>query len=70
MKIYIKLLTFNDSRADEAVARCQNSPSGGPASSPGLSLLLCCFRDLCNHEDSPVARARLNLTLHEGKLFN
>lgn len=50
----------------EALSRCQNSPgSGGPPSSSDHSLLLCCFRDLCNHEDSPVARARLNLTTNE-----
>ncbi|XP_075977704.1 BMP and activin membrane-bound inhibitor homolog isoform X1 [Anticarsia gemmatalis] len=49
----------------EALTRCQNSPgSGGPPPSEH-SLLLCCFRDLCNHEDSPIARARLNLTNNE-----
>ncbi|GBP61856.1 BMP and activin membrane-bound inhibitor homolog [Eumeta japonica] len=48
---------------EEAVSKCQNTPSERPAA-PGRahSLLLCCFRDLCNHEDSPIARARLNLT--------
>ncbi|KAJ8721900.1 hypothetical protein PYW08_004302 [Mythimna loreyi] len=50
----------------EALSRCQNSPgSGGPPPSSEHSLLLCCFRDLCNHEDSPLARARLNLTSNE-----
>ncbi|XP_063383585.1 uncharacterized protein LOC134669899 [Cydia fagiglandana] len=49
--------------AEEAVSRCQNSPSADiRPPSREHSLLLCCFRDLCNHEDSPLARARLNLT--------
>ncbi|KAM3962631.1 BMP and activin membrane-bound inhibitor homolog [Aphomia sociella] len=48
----------------EALSHCQNSPGGTP-SSAGQSLLLCCFRDLCNHEDSPLARARLNMTATE-----
>lgn len=49
--------------AEEAVSRCQNSPSADiRPPSKEHSLLLCCFRDLCNHEDSPLARARLNLT--------
>ncbi|XP_013183243.1 BMP and activin membrane-bound inhibitor homolog [Amyelois transitella] len=44
----------------EAMAHCQNSPGGTPTLAH--SLLLCCFNDLCNHEDSPQARARLNVT--------
>ncbi|XP_053610033.1 BMP and activin membrane-bound inhibitor homolog [Plodia interpunctella] len=47
----------------EARAHCQNTPGGSPALAP--SLLLCCFQDLCNHEDSPQARARLNVTSSE-----
>lgn len=48
----------------EALSRCHNSPSGGGGAAGAWdhSLLLCCFSDLCNHEDSPLARARLNLT--------
>ncbi|CAG4940661.1 unnamed protein product [Parnassius apollo] len=46
----------------EALSRCQNSPSAGLPPPGEHSLLLCCFRDLCNHEDSPLARARLNMT--------
>ncbi|XP_014369786.2 BMP and activin membrane-bound inhibitor homolog [Papilio machaon] len=45
----------------EALSYCQNSPSSA-APRGQHSLLLCCFRDLCNHEDSPLARIRLNLT--------
>ncbi|XP_050675920.1 BMP and activin membrane-bound inhibitor homolog [Leptidea sinapis] len=53
-------------REEEALSHCQNAPSS-TAGLPGRehSLLLCCFRDLCNHEDSPLARARLNLTAHD-----
>ncbi|XP_073956008.1 BMP and activin membrane-bound inhibitor homolog [Choristoneura fumiferana] len=47
---------------EEAVSRCQNSPSAYSRPPSRDSLLLCCFRDLCNHEDSPLAKARLNLT--------
>ncbi|KAL4705906.1 hypothetical protein ACJJTC_017488 [Scirpophaga incertulas] len=47
----------------EALSRCQNSPvSGGPPPLADHSLLLCCFRDMCNHEDSPLSTARLNMT--------
>lgn len=47
----------------EALSRCQNTPSSGAGRpSHQHSLLLCCFHDLCNHEDSPVTRARLNIT--------
>lgn len=47
----------------EALSRCQNSPMSGGPPPREHSLLLCCFKDLCNHEDSPIARARLNLTI-------
>lgn len=51
---------------EEALGRCQNLPGPkGPTSSAEHSLLLCCFRDMCNHEDSPLARARLNLTSND-----
>ncbi|XP_041979286.1 BMP and activin membrane-bound inhibitor homolog [Aricia agestis] len=46
---------------EDALSQCQNGPSAGPPPRTH-SLRLCCFKDLCNHEDSPVARARLNLT--------
>ncbi|XP_049873076.1 BMP and activin membrane-bound inhibitor homolog [Pectinophora gossypiella] len=46
---------------EAALSRCQNTPASAPPAHKD-SLLLCCFRDLCNHEDSPLARARLNLT--------
>ncbi|KAI5646611.1 hypothetical protein NE865_01545 [Phthorimaea operculella] len=49
-------------REEAALSRCQNTPVSGPPPTKEYSLLLCCFRDLCNHEDSPLARARLNLT--------
>ncbi|XP_063826237.1 BMP and activin membrane-bound inhibitor homolog [Ostrinia nubilalis] len=45
----------------EALSHCQNSPvSGGTPPPPDHSLLLCCFRDMCNHEDSPLSTARFN----------
>ncbi|CAG9786575.1 unnamed protein product [Diatraea saccharalis] len=48
---------------NEALSRCQNSPvAGRPPPSGEHSLLLCCFRDMCNHEDSPLSTARLNFT--------
>ncbi|XP_072949042.1 BMP and activin membrane-bound inhibitor homolog [Epargyreus clarus] len=50
---------------EEALSHCQNAPSHGGPPPREHSLLLCCFRDLCNHEDSPVARARLNLTAND-----
>ncbi|XP_004924123.1 BMP and activin membrane-bound inhibitor homolog [Bombyx mori] len=50
--------------SEEAVlSYCQNTQLGiGPPPAPAHSPLHCCFKDLCNHEDSPLARARLNLT--------
>lgn len=47
---------------EEALSHCQNAPSQGGPPPREHTLLLCCFKDLCNHEDSPLARARLNLT--------
>ncbi|CAH4027076.1 unnamed protein product [Pieris brassicae] len=49
-------------REEDALSHCQNAPSSGGPPPREYSLLLCCFKDLCNHEDSPLARARLNLT--------
>ncbi|XP_046966054.1 BMP and activin membrane-bound inhibitor homolog [Vanessa cardui] len=49
-------------KKQEALSYCQNAPSQGGPPPREHSLLLCCFKDLCNHEDSPLARARLNLT--------
>ncbi|KAG8332797.1 hypothetical protein J6590_015625 [Homalodisca vitripennis] len=39
--------------------QCQNEPSSRSVAQP-RSLLLCCYRDLCNHVDSPETRQRYN----------
>ncbi|CAG9562091.1 unnamed protein product [Danaus chrysippus] len=41
----------------EALSHCQDTQDNS------INIkVICCFKDLCNHEDSPLARARLNLT--------
>uniref|UniRef100_A0A1B6FSL3 BMP and activin membrane-bound inhibitor homolog n=1 Tax=Cuerna arida TaxID=1464854 RepID=A0A1B6FSL3_9HEMI len=42
--------------------QCQNEPSSRSVAQP-RSLLLCCYRDLCNHVDSPETRQRYNDTV-------
>ncbi|GLV34195.1 hypothetical protein CBL_00125 [Carabus blaptoides fortunei] len=46
-------------------AECRNMPSANKATTKGhpRSLLLCCFKDMCNHIDSPETQTMLNGTL-------
>ncbi|XP_077298649.1 uncharacterized protein LOC143919927 [Arctopsyche grandis] len=56
-------------------AKCMNSPSSSAvrsgvgavgAGQASTAFVLCCFRDLCNHVDSPQSRLRLNDTIAAG----
>lgn len=46
---------------EEAMSKCQNSPGGAAGGGGGAALLLCCFHHVCNHVDSPAARAGAHL---------
>jgi len=49
--------------------QCQNEPSSHTVTQP-RSLLLCCYRDLCNHVDSPETRQRFNDSVLASSLVN
>lgn len=59
VKLVVKFLIFRDQWAE-----CKNMPNGRatPKGHP-RSLLLCCFKDMCNHVDSPETQTMLNGTL-------